>query len=165
MVDITELKKTTKKDFAASGVEFGFESRVVPTKIKSLNKPQLQWNSIKYKTGDDSIIPNNQPGIYAFAISHTNQTLPENCYILYIGISSSLHRRYKEYLNTSIIKQRSNICRMISTWHSVLQFYFAPITDKNIKLKEIEEEMNDALGPFFSINDYSSEVRKAKKAF
>lgn len=170
MVDIKELQSITKQDLGASALEYTFECRLNPKALTSLKKPQMHWKSIKYRTGNKSAIPNNQPGIYAFAIKHTNNTLPENCYILYIGIAGaknnnrSLRDRYNDYLSTSKIKGRSNVCRMISTWHSVLHFFFAPVANLNDRIA-LEKEMNDALRPFFSIQDYSARVRRARSAF
>lgn len=65
----------------------------------------LEWKSVKYGLDDDiDKIPDDQRGIYAFAICHENSVLPPYGYILYIGIAGrksdrSLRARYKDYLN------------------------------------------------------------------
>ena len=169
MIDLREIKKIAKADFASSEWRYSLNFRLNPQNMMSVNGLSLQWNSIEYKTGDENKIPDDKSGIYAFAIECSNDTLPPNCYILYIGIvgirgNRSLRQRYKDYLQTSKVKKRSNICRMIDLWSSVLVFFFAPIED-TAKLKSLEKEMNDALHPPFSRGDYSSGTKRGRNAY
>ena len=171
MIDINELEKIEKADFDSSGKFYSIDFRLNPQKMMSVNGLSLQWDSIQYKTGDENKIPDDKSGIYAFAIKCSNDTLPPNCYVVYVGIAGrrgsgrSLRQRYKDYLQTSQVRRRSRICRMISSWHSVLVFFFAPIDDNTIDLESLEKRVIDALHPPFCDGDYSSETKKARNAF
>lgn len=133
----------------------------------------LEWNSVLFNNNDElNRIPDDKRGIYAFAVSVSNKTLPPNCYVLYIGIAGkdsnrSLRERYKDYLNTKTVLKRAGIAKMIANWHEVLRFYYAPV-DENITsevLKKLEKQLNTALIPPFSINDLEAEVKEKRRAF
>ncbi|TGG91793.1 hypothetical protein E4656_15530 [Natronospirillum operosum] len=132
----------------------------------------LSWSSIKYGSDDIEQVPDDQRGIYAFAICYDNEILPPHGYILYIGIagrnsSRSLRERYKDYLNERKVYKRARIARMIGNWHSVLRFYYAPISSDvtSDELQEIEKELNSALLPTFSEGDLEADIKRKRRAY
>ena len=171
MVDHSKLKKIAEADLASSEWPYALNFRLNPENMMSVNGLSLQWDSIEYETGDVDKIPDDKSGIYAFAIKCSDDTLPPNCYIVYVGIvgkggiGRSLRQRYKDYLQTSKVTARPNICKMISSWHSVLVFFFAPIDDSIIDLESLEKRVIGALHPPFCGGDYSSETKRAQSAF
>ena len=133
----------------------------------------LKWSSIKY--GDSSEIgkvPNNKKGVYAFVVMHENKVLPKHGYVMYIGIAGkdsdrSLQDRYKDYLNTSTVKKRLGIARMVVNWREVLHFFFAPV-ERDVPssdLEKMEEQLITALMPPFSEGDMDAKLRAQRRAF
>ena len=57
--------------------------------------------------------------------------------------------------------------RMIGTWHDVLRFFFAPVSDdlSSDDLKNLEKELNTALMPPFSENDLEADIKRKRRAF
>ena len=134
--------------------------------------PALTWDSVSY--GDDEVdrVPADRRGVYAFAVCRNNNVLPPHGYILYIGIAGRdsqrpLRDRYKDYLNAKKVMKRERIARMIGTWHRVLRFYFAPVDDdvSSEDLKTLEQQLNTALMPPFSVGDLEAETRQMQRAF
>ncbi len=132
----------------------------------------LHWSSISYGEAGLTQVPDDKRGIYAFAICHNSNVLPPHGYILYIGIAGrdstrSLRERYKDYLNEKSVIKRSKIARMIGTWHEVLQFFFAPVDDdfSSDDLKSLEQQLNTALMPPFSVADIDANTRRQRRAF
>ena len=133
----------------------------------------LKWDSVLFGNEDElDKVPDDKRGIYAFAICKSSKVLPPHGYILYIGIAGkdsnrSLRARYKDYLNTRYVLKREKISKMIGNWHKVLSFFFAPV-EENITsdvLKKIEQQLNTALLPPFSINDLDADIKRKKRAF
>ncbi len=132
----------------------------------------LAWDSISYGEEELGRVPADKRGIYAFAISSTNDVFPPHGYVLYIGIAGRdskrpLRERYKDYLNAKKVLKRARIARMIGTWHQVLRFYFAPIDDdvSSDDLQALEKQLNTALLPPFSEGDIDADIKQKRKAF
>ena len=134
--------------------------------------PVLHWESVKYGNAELNKVPDDKRGIYAFSICQHSDVLPPHGYILYIGIAGyrsnrSLRERYKDYLNEKQVFKRANIARMIGTWHGVLRFLFAPVSDdfSSDDLKKLEKQLNTALMPPFSENDLEADINRKRRAF
>ena len=134
--------------------------------------PTLTWDSVSYGDEDLDKIPNDRRGVYAFAVSHDDEVLPPNAYILYIGIAGKdserpLRERYRDYLNEKKVRKRVRIARMIGTWHQVLRFFFAPVSDdiSSDDLKTLEQQLNTALMPPFSEGDLEAQTKQKRRAF
>ena len=132
----------------------------------------LAWDSIPYGREGIHRVPDDKRGIYAFAIHHPSDVLPPHSYILYIGIAGrnsqrSLRARYREYLNRRSLLKRERIARMVVCWEPVLRFFFAPVdeTVSSDELKNIEQQLNTALMPPFSIGDLDAETKQRRRAF
>ncbi|MDW3206065.1 MAG: hypothetical protein R8L07_11070 [Alphaproteobacteria bacterium] len=132
----------------------------------------LTWTSIKYGPEEIEKVPDDKRGIYAFAVHHPSGVLPPHGYVLYIGIAGrdsdrSLRDRYRDYLNVKKVVKRPRIARMIGDWHEVLKFFFAPI-EGNVSsedLKKIEQQLNTALMPPFSVGDLEAGTKAKRRAF
>jgi hypothetical protein len=148
---------------------------ISPEKLKfsSFCVPALSWQSISYGEGDIAKVPDDQRGVYAFALCEPSAVLPPHGYVLYIGIAGrrkskrSLRARYKDYLDEKQVRKRSRIARMIGTWHKVLRFYFVPVEDSfsSADLEKLEMQLNTALMPPFSEGDLEAETKKKRRAF
>ena len=134
--------------------------------------PILSWDSICFGEEELDRVPNDKRGVYAFAVCHKDEVLPPHGYILYIGIAGRdserpLRERYKDYLNVKKVMKRDRIAIMIGTWKQVLRFFFAPVGDEvsSEDLKTLEQQLNTALMPPFSIGDLDADTRRKRRAF
>lgn len=134
--------------------------------------PALTWQSIPFGSADIDQVPDDKPGLYAFALCEPNAVLPPHGYVLYIGITGkrpgrSLRKRYSEYLNERKVKKRSRIAFMIGNWHKVLRFYFVSVepTFPVHDLEKLEKQLNTALMPPFSVGDLEAETKRKRRAF
>lgn len=165
-------------DFASQADEeigkFRIEMILSPEKLSfdAYSVANLNWKSIKYGDAEIDQVPSDKRGIYAFSISQPSQVLPPHGHILYIGIAGrksnrSLNARYKDYLNPQVVIKRSGIAKMIGTWHEVLRFHFAPVEDTmtSDELEQLEEHLNTALLPPFSVGDLEADTKKKRRAF
>lgn len=132
----------------------------------------LSWQSVTYGEAEIDKVPDDKRGIYAFAVNHPSDVLPPHGYILYIGIAGrnsnrSLQARYRDYLNAKIVIKRPHVARMIGDWHKVLRFFFAPIdaTVSSEDLELLEQQLNTALMPPFSLGDLEADTKAKRKAF
>jgi hypothetical protein len=127
---------------------------------------------VKFEKGN-SVNVSSRPGIYAFVIKSPCLGLPPHGYILYIGITRKrkrnvfLRTRFSEYIReqASGSPRREQIGDMLTRWRDAIYFYFAEVDDELMPLHELEELLNDAIQPPKVSNDYSADVRRARRAF
>ncbi len=77
----------------------------------------------------------------------------------------TLFARYGDYLREQKQNKRPSVHYMLNNWETCLDFCYAEVRDKRINLKKLERALNDSLIPPFSTNDFSADIRQAKKAF
>jgi hypothetical protein len=133
------------------------------------NKTPLTWARVKFTPGNRKHIPTTR-GIYAFVVLHDNPSFPPHGFVMYIGESGNknkrtLHVRYQDYLTETIVRKRHGVHYMLRNWRGSLFFFYSPVADKRYNLRKLERDLNDALFPPFSSNDFSLEVRGIKRAF
>lgn len=132
----------------------------------------LNWESVSYGDAEIDMVPDDKRGVYAFVICHQSTILPAHGYVLYIGIAGrksnrSLRARYKDYLNQRKVLKRAGIAYMIGTWHEVLRFFFVAIDEdtSSEELEKLEEQLNTALLPPYSIGDLEADTKRKRRAF
>lgn len=169
-----ELLEDFANDAAKEIGKFKLDFILSPDKFleQDLGIEQLNWQHIKYGHEQIEEIPDDKRGIYAFIVRNESLILPPHSYVLYIGMAGrrserSLRARYKDYLNQKKVLKRAQIARMIGTWHSILNFYFASVEDdvSSEQLEIIEEKLNTALLPPFSEGDLDAEVKIIRSAY
>ena len=135
---------------------------------------ELNWDCIHFGDADEiERVPDDKRGIYALTICHPSKVLPLHGYVIYIGIAGRrsnrpLRDRYKDYLNEKHIqKHRPHLAYAIGTWQDVLRFCFAPVDEgfSSEDLEKLEEQMNTALMPPYSLRDLEADTKQKKKAF
>jgi hypothetical protein len=137
---------------------------------KFVTTAKVDWKKVKFTQGNNRFIPPAR-GIYAFVVEHNISQLPPHGYVMYVGItgdtgsSHNLRRRYGNYLRDRRVDKRPGVHYMLNNWAPSLYFHYAVIADKRYSLSRLETEMADALIPPFNTQDFSAEIRKAKKAF
>ena len=133
---------------------------------------ELAWSSVRYGLDDADDVPDDQRGVYAFVIAHSDKVLPSHGYVMYVGIGGknsnrTLRDRYDDYLNTRKVLKRDRITRMIGTWSDVLHFAYAPVpeTVSSKQLIDLEKEINSALLPPFSKADLKAHIKKMQRMY
>ena len=122
----------------------------------------LDWDWVVF--GRDTIeqVPEVR-GIYALCISVKNSIMPnQQGPIVYFGETSrTLRKRYREYVRDSEKgAKRPKLQNLFELWSGNLDFFFAPVDDPDIDLRQIEKVLNDAALPIFVTNDFSAEIRR-----
>lgn len=128
------------------------------------NSVNLNWNIVKFEKGNKDYIPDS-PGIYAFFIKPGIANLPENAYLMYIGkagdrSNNTLKKRFIQYTYET---KRPKLYELFTKWKNYVYFCYAEITDPTSNLGDIEIELNDALNPPCNENDFSVDIRSARK--
>ena len=145
--------------------------RLNPAQMAALSLPvQLQWRQIPFRKDNvNSIL--DEPGVYAFAINHSQPGLPPHGYVLYIGqvggksgSKRTLRARFKDYLREKTGRtKRHHVAFFLNNWGACLVFHFASLDPDTVDLLDVERRLNDAMIPPFSRGDFSPEIRQMKK--
>jgi hypothetical protein len=130
---------------------------------------KLSWNKVKFTAGNKASVPRSR-GLYAFVAENNECQLPPHGYVMYVGIAGdtsthTLRDRYGNYLRDKKVKKRAGIHYMLNNWGAGLYFHYALVADKRLSLHKLEKSISDTMMPPFSTNDFSVEIREAKKAF
>ena len=141
-----------------------------PAKMAAVTVPAtLDWDQRPFNRSNAPEIA-ERPGVYAFAIAHNAVGLPPHSYILYIGqagakggATRTLRARFKEYLREPRRVRRPAVALLLDTWPTCLVFCFATVDPDAVDLLDVERQLNDAMMPPFSQEDFSAEIRAAKR--
>jgi len=142
--------------------EHSFKVFLWPDAWRDANTPEaLNWNKVDFGDATIGDVP-EQRGVYGFCICVKNSIMPPHGVLVYFGETSrTLRQRYREYVrDCKRGAKRPKFENLFSLWPGDLDFYFAPINDQNRDLKEIEEELNDAVIPLCVTDDFSAEIRR-----
>ena len=131
---------------------------------------KLVWNRIPFKKNKLKDIA-NRPGIYAFSVLHDTADLPPHGYVLYVGQTGAkkntqhrtLRQRAREYLREKTTGTREHVALFLNKWANCLYFYYAQLDPISFDLLDIENKLNDALLPPYSVGDFSPKIRKMKR--
>ena len=143
--------------------------RLNPDNMAALTLPiTLQWHQKPFKRENAAGIA-EQPGVYAFAIAHGQVGLPPHNYILYIGqvgakpgSMRTLRARFKDYFREKSRVKRLPVWYFLNIWETCLVFHFASVDPNTVNLLDIEKQLNDAMIPPFSQNDFSPKIQPMK---
>lgn len=129
----------------------------------------LQWTTIQFTEANRQLVPQSA-GLYAFSISPAVSDIFEHHYLMYIGqagfnSANTLYKRYQDYITPSKVARRPKILRMKELWPDNICYSYTVVDVATTNLKDIETELNDALIPPCVTGDFSTEIRRAKKAF
>lgn len=128
----------------------------------------LEWQTVRFTKRNVTSVAKLR-GVYAFAVAHTEGSLPPHSYVLYIGQTGAkpnertLRKRVGDYFNETHNPKRPHVYKFLKKWRTCLLFHFAPLDPHEVDLLDIEAKLNDALMPPYSVNDFSPEIRKAKR--
>ena len=120
----------------------------------------LNWERVEFSSRNADFVPQTR-GVYAFSISIKNSIMPQQGAIVYFGETSSLRRRYGEYIRARDRgPKRIKIGNLFDLWPNDLDFFFASIDDLGCDLESIEKTLNDAVIPHCVTDDFSAEIRR-----
>ena len=130
----------------------------------------IEWDSVVFRKNNANNVPLS-PGMYCFSLSNKKIFLPNNSYIMYIGIvgwkddsSRNLRERFHEYFIEQKSIKRPKTHYFLKQWKGNIMFHFTKIDNKQHDLKQIEQSFNDVLLPPVNEDDFSSTIRKEVKA-
>ena len=103
------------------------------------------------------------PGIYLFYVKPNPQIYIEQSFIMYVGYSMNLYKRYGDYLGTYKNSDEPNYYErrvMLNVWEDCLYYTFIELKNKTEKeIKEIEDKIIDSLVPCIN-RDFANAVIK-----
>lgn len=172
------MAKTIPLDFAAYDravthlKKYEQEFILSPRHFKAgISLSVLRWSTVRFGATQVKNV-DSKPGLYAFSIVAKKVGLPPHGYILYIGqtgirngVARTLRVRAGEYLRNKASRKRPNVLYFLNKWWGHLDFHFVAVDPKTADLNKLEQALNDALMPPYSINDFSPEVKQFKKAW
>jgi hypothetical protein len=109
----------------------------------------------------------NDSGVYVFVAEPTLFSLPQTSTLLYVGKAKQIRSRIRAYIGELKIRfaksGRPHIWRMTHVWHGHLKYYYT--TTANVTAAEdLEEEMLEALNPYFN-KELPAELSQRVRAF
>lgn len=137
---------------------------------QGLKLPVLNWSTIAFSETNVATVT-SKPGLYAFSVVTPRQGLPPHGYVLYIGQteakknSRTLRIRAGEYLKEKKTGKRRHVWEFLNKWSGHLSFHYVPVDPAAENLETLEQTLNDALLPPYSVNDFSVEIKARKKAW
>ena len=124
----------------------------------------LTWLGVAFEGNQKKNVP-DQRGLYCFVIAPTTKpSLPFASYPIYIGETgdkskANLRTRFGQYLREAEVQKRPHIFYALNKWRGHLRFCYAIVSDKRRSLTKIEADLNTALVPPFSHEDFVASFR------
>ena len=112
---------------------------------------QLTWSVIRFDSADEAKALPDTGGIYSFILKPEVVGPPETAYLLYIGKTKEISRRYGEYLfykSPAGYKRRPHIHDMLNKWPAEIWFFFAELDGKAMRRTVEDTLLNSCLPPF-----------------
>ncbi len=104
-----------------------------------------QWNIFKLDSNEKRKIP-NQSGIYTLLVQPGIANHPACSYLMYVGKTISLRRRFGDYLNEKKRETgRPKIMRLLNKYAGYVHFCYTIVPEK--KLTSVEESLISAYIP------------------
>jgi hypothetical protein len=122
----------------------------------------LEWKSCKLIESEKVHIP-KESGIYTLIVQPGIASHPACSYLIYVGQTNSLHRRFGEYLNERNNETgRPKVTWWLRRYPQHIWFYFSSV--EKLQLNNVENSLLSAYFP--PANDqYPASVRKIINAF
>lgn len=128
----------------------------------------LTWISVPFPPDKATrrSLPNDS-GVYVFVAEPNLFSLPQASTLLYVGKAKQIKSRIRAYIGELKIRfaksGRPHIWRMTHAWNGHLKYYYT--TTANVTAAEdLEEEMLEALNPYFN-KELPAELSQRVRAF
>ena len=121
---------------------------------------QLSWDSVVLNSTHSSKVP-EVTGLYSLVIQPGIANHLGCSYLMYLGKTKNLRRRFGEYL-TSERTKRPKVLRLLEMYRGYIQFFYSKV-DEAI-LDSMEEQLINAFVPPCN-SKFTGELREARGAF
>jgi hypothetical protein len=156
-----------RNDFLKESDEMkSFEEKFIlsPLHWNSFNvNINLEWNQIQFNKSNHPEIPEER-GIYSFIIKHHTKSFPSHGYIMYIGKTDKLKRRFGDYIHEKNNIKRPKIYRLLNKWDNFIFFTYAIVRDRRYSLEKLEDALLNSIIPPCN-EDFTFEISRKRKAF
>lgn len=150
---------SAQDEYPSHKVDFVLWPRMWQTYRTSLG---LSWHLCQLSSNNRNGIPSCS-GIYTFLVQPMLFDHPACSYLMYVGQSSNLNRRFGEYLTTEKrISGRPKIFRMLNKYPDNLWFCYTSVPQN--ELSSVEDRLTAAYMPPFN-DQFPAEVRRIVGAF
>jgi len=120
------------------------------------------WQCVQFSPDNVGEVP-QESGVYNFVVEPGIACHPACAHVMYVGETSSLQRRYGEYIREkNNINGRPKIVRMLNKWDGYIKFYYLRIDEAT--REEVQDDMIVAFAPPFN-DRIPSEVSGVINAF
>ncbi len=164
-----DLLDTAGRDVPPDEVEFAMSRYTLVlwrSKWQQYNPNQvLSWELRRLNPMERPAIP-QVPGVYSLLVQPGIANHPGVSFLMYIGKTNSLYRRFGEYLNKErLTTGRPKIYRALRRYSDYLWFCFAPLpTADDAALTIVEDALLMAYVPPWN-DDLPAEIRDIVEAF
>lgn len=121
---------------------------------------QLSWESVVLNSEHRSRVP-DATGLYSLVVQPGIAGHSGCSYLMYLGQTENLHRRFGDYLTSERIK-RPKVIRLLEMYQGYIHFFYSRV-DKMI-LDNMEDQLIDAFVPPCN-SKFTGELRQARGAF
>lgn len=124
-----------------------------------------RWNSVPFRRNCADAIPDDQHGVYTFAIAPDVAQHPLLYLVTYVGKAyrMTLHDRFLSYFSEKKNLKRPHIRDFLRRYDGFVMFSFCPVADVS-RISEIEDELISALIPRLC-KRYPGKVSDIARAF
>lgn len=106
---------------------------------------RLRWEEVPFRRASQARIP-QAAGVYAFVIRRHVAEHPDHVYLMYIGSTDNLRRRFGDYLRERVSgESREDVIWLLNTYARTLWFTFSTVVDGSFA--ELEEKLYTAIWP------------------
>lgn len=144
--------------------KYRYEFFLWRTRWNSYTNPlssDLNWNYIQLLSSERQLIP-DVSGIYALVLKPGIANHHFVSYLMYIGQTTSLKRRFGDYLSECSNPDRMKVFKMIRLYSNLLWFYYASVPAE--QLTPVEDSLLETYIP--PINSrFPTTIRHAVAAF
>lgn len=135
----------TREDIAKHSQQFVLFPRLWDTFASRAPGLTLAWRDVQFLPGNRARVPKS-PGVYAFVIRRHIGDHPQHVYLMYIGSTDNLHRRYGQYLREEIAgESREDVIWMLNTYSGKLWFTYSTVAAGTEE--DLEEKLYTAIWP------------------
>lgn len=124
------------------------------------------WDSVPFQRNCSDDVPDDQHGVYTFAITSNVAQHPLLYLVTYVGKADrmTLQERFLSYFGEKkMLRKRPYIGRFLRRYDGYIMFSFCPVSDISI-INEIENELINALVPPLC-RRYPDKVSAMRRAF
>lgn len=144
-----------------------------PEWVFAVNWREYRYADIQHREDLNSIIPEDEPGIYVFYARPNRLVHRFPQFAFYVGISNEggsqrpLRERLKEYVPTSLnaIKKRKNVHRMLQLYYGQIWVAFALTSTPSPELEQVEKRLHGFIHPCFGRRDFPPDIKQQQQAF